>query len=113
MSVRLFHRRTRVVITVGSSGRAFTWCAFHRRPIAWADVFAPVLLLVGFSGAREPGGIRFGEGGCLHWTRGALWTTIRLQLPPCSDKKAALLAAGLLKAARYGAPEAAPAEQRQ
>lgn len=113
MSVRLFHQHTRVVIPVASGDRAFTWYAFHRRPIAWAELFAPVLLLVGFMGEREPDGIRFGEGGRLRWTRGALWTTIRLQLPPCSDRKAALLAAGLLKAARYGAPAPAPREQRQ
>ena len=102
MSVRLFHARTRLVIRTRSGDRGFTWRAFHRRPIDWTLVLTPALSLIGFSVAARAGGITFGDGGSIDWTRGALWTTIRLRLPPCSDRKAALLAAGLLKAARYG-----------
>ena len=102
MSVRLFHRGARLVARVTTGQRDVTWCAFHRREIGWAGLFAPALLLVGFASEQDPGGMRFGDGGAISWTRGVLWTTIRLRLPPCSERKAALLAAGLLKAARYG-----------
>ncbi|HJR59886.1 MAG TPA: hypothetical protein VJ813_10820 [Vicinamibacterales bacterium] len=100
MSVRLFHRHARLVVTGATRDRVHTWYAWHWRPVAWADIFAPALLLVGFPSERGPAGLRFGDGS-VHWTKGPLWTTIRLQLPPCSDRKAGLLASGLLKAARY------------
>jgi hypothetical protein len=65
-------------------------------------VFQPTLALLGFSTEEVAAGLSFGAGS-LHWTSGPFWTTLRLRLPPCSPKKAALLAAGLLKAARYAA----------
>ena len=102
MSVRLFHARSRLVIRMRSEERRFTWYAFHRRPVDWTLVLTPALSLVGFTAAPRVSGLSFGDGGSIDWTRGALWTTIRLRLPPCSDRKASLLAAGLLKAARYG-----------
>ena len=102
MSIRLFHRGSRLVIRIRSEDRAVLWCAFHRHPVDWAQVIAPALSLVGFSAGCRTDGIDFGTGGSIDWTRGGLWTTIRLRLPACSDRKAALLAAGLLKAARYG-----------
>jgi hypothetical protein len=102
MSVRLFHRGARLVAHARTDDAERVWIAFHRAPLVWADLFAPALLLVGFSCERDGEGVRFGEGGSIHWTRGAMWTTIRLRLPRCSEKKAALLASGLLKVARYG-----------
>jgi hypothetical protein len=102
MSIRLFHARTRLVVRMQSGERSFTWYAFHRRRVDWHLVLTPALALVGFVAVSTDGGISFGDGGSIDWTRDALWTTIRLRLPPCSDRKAALLAAGLLKAARYG-----------
>jgi hypothetical protein len=104
MSVRLFHRGGRLVIRTGRAGRqASTWRALHLRPIAWQDVFRPALELLGFTVEAEEGALRFGpsHGGSIRWTRGAFWTTIRVQLPACSSKKTELLAAALLKAARY------------
>ena len=76
------------------------WRALHVRPIAWADVFGPALALLGFTTAAVEGALRF-DGGSVRWTKGPFWTTIRLELPACSPKKEALLAAALLKAARY------------
>ena len=102
MSVRLFHRGARLVVRVDAGEREYAWYALHRKSIEWAELFVPALLLVGFSCDQHGDGIRFGDGGSIHWTKGALWTTIRLRLPPCSEKKATLLSAGLLKAARYG-----------
>ena len=102
MSVRLFHKHTRIVLRIQTRDRSFVWHALHRRPVAWAELFAPPLLLVGFVAERQGEGLRF-SGGSVHWTTGWFGTTIRLQLPPCSDRKAVLLASGLLKAARYAA----------
>jgi hypothetical protein len=101
MSVRLFHRGARTVVKLPGSGGGVTWCAVHSGAVNWESIFRSALLLVGFQAVVEAGGVRFGEGGVLGWTRAPLWTTIRLRLPPCSEKKAALLEAGLLKAARY------------
>jgi hypothetical protein len=100
MSVRLFHRGARVVIPLSKSDASHVWCALHVRKIAWAPIFGPTLDLLGLGGESNGEALRF-AGGSLDWTNGAFWTTIRLRLPPCSPKKAALLAAGLLKAARY------------
>ena len=111
MSVRLFHRHTRLVLRTGSAGGSSVWYALHRRPIDWAGVLQPALLLVGFAPVATPGGLTFGDGGAVHWTEGALWTTIRLRLPPCSPRKAELLQAGLLKAARYAQNAGVPSCQ--
>ena len=113
MSVRLFHRGARLVLPARGRDGAVTWRALHRRPIDWARLFEAPLRLLGYRTIAEPGGVRFGDGS-LHWTTGAMWTTIRLRLPPCSERKAALLAAGLLKAARYAQlEEERPHAQRQ
>jgi hypothetical protein len=118
MRVRLFHRGGRLVMRAGRTGdQVSTWRALHLRPIAWQDVFPPALELLGFTVEAEDGALRFagastelgtgpstslGAGsGSIRWTRGAFWTTIRLQLPACSARKGELLAAALLKAARY------------
>lgn len=110
MSVRLFHRDARVVLAFGAHDGVHTWRALHRGALDWGAILAPPLRLLGFD--PEPGGDRlvFG-GGSLDWTTGPLWTTIRLRLPACSEKKAGLLAAGLLKAARYAAGPLSPADK--
>lgn len=103
MSVRLFHRGARLVFPLPSSGGphgSHAWCALHWRPVVWGNVFRPTLALMGLGCEGIDEALQL-TGGSLHWTTGEFWTTIRLQLPPCSPKKAALLASGLLKAARY------------
>jgi hypothetical protein len=112
MSVRLFHAHARMVVATRPRQGERVWYAVHRRPVAWADLFASALALVGFRPESATDGLQFG-GGSLHWTRGLLWTTIRLRLPPCSEKKAALLAAGLLKAARYASETGAAHATRE
>jgi hypothetical protein len=108
VSVRLFHKGARLVIRRRSSPGAHLWCAVHARPVEWAGILAPALRLLGFEPEPVADGLRFGAGS-VRWTRGPAWTTIRLVLPPCSAAKAALLAGGLLKAARYAVPPSAPA----
>ena len=109
MSVRLFHRGGRLVMRSSRASRQVsTWRALHVRPVAWEDVFRPALALLGFTvetrgwgACRDRSFTTLGETGSIRWTRGAFWTTIRVQLPVCSARKAELLAAALLKAARY------------
>jgi hypothetical protein len=109
MSIRLFHRGGRLVMrSRRASQQLSTWRALHVRPVVWEDVFRPALALLGFTVEAEDGALRFGTGpsttagtGSIRWTRGAFWTTIRVQLPVCSARKGELLAAALLKAARY------------
>jgi hypothetical protein len=109
MSVRLFHRGARLVLrlTRGPDG-AYTWCALHRRPVPWIHIFRPALGLFGFLSDGSESSLTFGTG-TLRWTKGPFWTTLRLQLPACSPRKRELMAAGLLKAARYAdASEGSP-----
>lgn len=109
--------------TASTGSRVSTWRALHLRPIAWQEVFRPALELLGFTAETGDGVLRFGtapstaigiDTGSIRWTRGAFWTTIRLQLPRCSVKKGDLLAAALLKAARYrsAATEVQPVRAR-
>jgi hypothetical protein len=100
MSVRLFHKHTRIVLPARGQGGQIVWHALHRRSVAWQDILGPALLLLGLRHEREADGFTF-AGGSLRWSPRAFGTTLRLQLPRCSAKKAALLASGLLKAARY------------
>ena len=81
MSVRLFHRGARLVIRWSQpSPDRVVWCAMHRRPVPWGQVFRPTLRLLGFATDEAVAGLRFGTGS-LDWTGGPFWTTLRLQLP--------------------------------
>jgi hypothetical protein len=100
MSVRLFHRGARFVVAVPGRTAPGIWCAVHWRPVRWSSIFRAALALVGIGCDTTPEGLQL-VGGSLNWTTGPFWTTIRVQLPPCGPKKAALLTSGLLKAARY------------
>jgi hypothetical protein len=110
VSIRLFHKGARIVWPRRPAPGVQVWYVVHTRFVGWEEIFAPALRLIGYQPATVPGGLRF-DAGTIHWRRGALGTTIRLALPGCSERKAALLAAGLLKAARYapvpGASDAA------
>lgn len=100
MSVRLFHRGARLVIKVSTAEATHLWIALHRRPVAWPVIFSGAVSLLGYAPAAEPEGVRFRDGS-VRWTPGPMWTTVRLRLPSGSPKKQALVAAGLLRAARY------------
>ena len=100
MSVRLFHRGARFVVRLPARDGCQRWLALHRQAVAWREIFSPALALVGFACADTEQALQF-DAGRLDWTTNRFWTTIRLRLPPCSPKKAVLLATGLFKAARY------------
>ena len=108
MSVRLFHKHTRIVLPGRGEDGIIVWHALHWHTVAWHDILGPALLLVGLQHERRADGVTF-AGGNLRWSPRAFGTTLRLQLPPCSAKKTALLASGLLKAARYAYRSASPA----
>jgi hypothetical protein len=101
MSIRLFHRHARLVIRLPARDGDEVWIALHQRPVAWGGIFVPALALVGIRAEPSEEATLTFAGGKLIWTRETFWTTIRLHLPPSSAKKRALLAMGLLKAARY------------
>lgn len=100
MSVRLFHKGARLVLPAPAGDGVRVWIALHHRPVEWPAIFSGAVSLLGYAGAPEPDGLVFKDGS-VRWTRGPMWTTIRLRLPSGSPKKQALVAAGLLKAARY------------
>jgi hypothetical protein len=110
VSIRLFHKGARIVWPRRPAPGVQVWYVVHRQVVEWEELFAPALRLIGLQPEAVPGGLRFAAG-TIHWRRGALGSTIRVALPGCSERKAALLAAGLLKAARYapvpGASDAA------
>jgi hypothetical protein len=109
MSIRLLHKNARLVVRLPEQDGCHRWLALHTRPVPWDAIFSPALMLVGFPCVSAGGALQFGDGR-LDWTSGAFWTTIRLRLPPCSPKKATLLAAGLFKAARYANERSASQE---
>src|ERR1700722_7633654 len=112
MSVRfrpIDWRRT-WVIQIHSSSRdqssSYVWLAIHNRKRDWAAVFCSALNLLmetpDVPGDVQPQEVRFPEGaGRITWQRTWFWIIIRLQLNSFSPKKRALIAAALLKSARY------------
>jgi hypothetical protein len=78
------------------------WIAIHARERDWAVVFRNALDLLMETSQVERQQISFAEGaGQIAWQRTAFWTIIRLDMAAFSEKKRRLLAAGLLKSARY------------
>jgi hypothetical protein len=79
-----------------------TWFAIHPRERDWAAVFRNALDLLMETSQMDRQRISFAEGaGQIAWQRTAIWTIIRLDLSAFSEKKRHLLAAALLKSARY------------
>ena len=103
MSIRLFHRGARLVFVVRHPlpGRARWWAPGFRRH-DWGSILRHPLALLGLD--PHPGddrsiSCRLGR---LVWTSGSYWTTIDLHLNGGSTTKRKLVAAAILKAARYG-----------
>jgi hypothetical protein len=103
MSVRLFHRGARLVFVARHRppGDA-RWWAPSLQQHDWGSILLRPLVLLGLEPhLDDPESIscRLGR---LVWTSGAYWTTIELHLNGGSTTKRKLVAAALLKAARYG-----------
>jgi hypothetical protein len=102
MSVRLFHKHARLVLVRSRHGAGDeTWWAPHLAPRNWTAILAPALRLLTLEpDPRGESAIRF-RIGSMHWTNGRYWSTITLRFDAGSERKRALVAAALLKAARY------------
>jgi len=78
------------------------WLAIHPQERDWAAVFCNALDLLMETSNVDPHGISFAEGaGQIAWRRTAFWTIIGLNMSAFSMKKRQLIAAALLKSARY------------
>ena len=120
MSVRfrpIDWRRTWIIQINSSSAdqsSSYVWLAIHNRKRDWSAVFCSALNLLmetpdvtpdvtpAVPTDVQPQEVRFAEGaGRITWQRTWFWIIIRLQLNSFSPKKRALIAAALLKSARY------------
>jgi hypothetical protein len=78
------------------------WIAIHPRERDWAVVFCSAFDLLMETAKIDRQRISFAEGaGQIAWQRTSFWTIIRLDMSVFSEKKRHLLAAALLKSARY------------
>jgi hypothetical protein len=78
------------------------WIAVHPRERDWVVVFCNALDLLMATSQANRQRISFAEGaGQIAWQRTAFWTIIHLDVSAFSEKKRHLLAAALLKSARY------------
>jgi hypothetical protein len=95
MSVRLFHRGSRVVLVVRRDETDISqhrWLAVHFSTHPWDRIFAKALHILDLTAA---------PGVELHWTVQRYSTRIDLRLTQGSLRKRQLIATALLKAARY------------
>lgn len=97
MSVRLFHKGARVVLVVarreGEHESEHRWIGLHLLPHQWTQIFRTALAMLDLQGPDR--------GVDLRWTPSRCWTRIELRLTQGSLRKRQLIAAALLKAARY------------
>jgi hypothetical protein len=102
MSVRLFHRGARLVFVVRHRppGHARWWAPALRRH-DWGSILLHPLVLLGLEPHLEKHQSISCRLGRVVWTSGPYWTTIDLHLSGGSSTKRKLVAAAILKAARY------------
>jgi hypothetical protein len=78
------------------------WIAIHPQERDWSAVFCNALDLLMETSKVDRQRISFAGGaGQIAWQRTAFWTIIRLDMSAFSKKKRHLIAAALLKSARY------------
>ena len=104
--IRIIDRRRTFVARVYSRdtdrSSRHIWFAIHPRERAWAVVFCNALDLLMETSKVDRQRISFAEGaGQIAWQRTAFWTIIRLDMSAFSQNKRLLIAAALLKSARY------------
>lgn len=111
MSVRLFHKGARIVLMVRRTGAGVeSWWSPHLASRDWAPILRARLALLALSPVSEGGAALVCRLGRIEWTAGRYWSTIAVRLERGSEKKRTLVAAALLKAARYALP-ATPAKE--
>lgn len=109
MSVRLFHRGMRLVFVVRrATGGDARWWVPSIRPHDWGTILTRPLALLELDPRPDgPATISF-RLGRMGWTASRCWSTIWLRLDRGSAPKRTLVAAALLKAARYGSDKVRP-----
>jgi hypothetical protein len=106
MSVRLFHKGARIVLVVGRGGAGVeSWWSPHFTPSDWEPILRTRLELLALSPVSDGNAALACSLGRIEWTDGRYWSTISVRLERGSILKRTLVAAALLKAARYALPE--------
>jgi hypothetical protein len=105
VSVRLFHKGARLVLVIrrAAPGSERWWALCWTRH-DWRSILLDPLLLVGLDPRSDGPRSLVCRIGRLEWTEARRWATIDLRLDGGSATKRQLVAAALLKAARYGRP---------
>jgi hypothetical protein len=108
MSVRLFHRGARFVFVLRRDGPGHErWWSPHLAPPDWATILGQQLRLLGISvEVAGSGQLELMPRGQIQWKGGRRWSIMTLRLDTGSDTKRRLVAAALLRAARYSRPGA-------
>jgi hypothetical protein len=79
-----------------------TWVALRRAPPNWEKIFSSTLDLIWLPNTPRPGGIQLSDQhGSITWHEGRRVTMITVRIEGFSAPKESLIAAGLLKAARF------------
>lgn len=105
MSVRLFHKGTRIVFVVRRDVAGHErWWSPCRHPHDWGTILRGPLALVGLDPRSDGPSSLMCRIGRVNWTQARRWATIELHLDGGSATKRQLVATALLKAARYGRP---------
>jgi hypothetical protein len=105
MSVRLFHKGARIVVVVRRAGAGVeSWWSPHVAPRDWAPIFRARLELLALSPVSEGDAALVCNLGRIEWTAERYWSTISVRFERGSDTKRTLVAAAVLRAARYALP---------
>ena len=103
MSVRLFHRGARLVFVVRRLAPGdVRWWSPYVTPPDWGAILGHQLALLGLPSQPAADGMSLScRLGKIHWTSARRWSIIALRLDGGSETKRRLVAAALLRAARY------------
>lgn len=112
MSVRLFHKGARIVLVVRRERAGVeSWWSPHFGPREWAPILRAQLELLALSPNAESDASLACRLGRIKWTIGRYWSKISVRLERGSEAKRTIVAAALLKGARYALP-ASPVARR-
>lgn len=113
MSVRLFHKKARIVLVVRRQGAGVeSWWSPRFNRCDWAPVLRDQLGLLGLPAQSEASALQCPLGR-IEWIVGRYWSTISVHFDRGSDIKRTLITAALLKAARYALPATASEREGQ
>lgn len=106
MSVRLFHRGARIVLVLRRRAPGHElWWSPHRVEPDWPAILGHQLQLLGIAAAASrDGALALTPAGQIQWQTGRWWSIMTLRLDAGSETKRRLVAAALLRAARYARP---------